>query len=138
MFPGPRRGPGRCRLKFESRIAREGVQSAGAARPFAGRSSSPPRLRCFAFSFHQVNARAGRKLKRIGSASFVAASLCEARDRCGGANFGAAHRAAATEDPHSRTKKTPGTLTVFPAFRIIRRCLEREVDAGAGDAEVVI
>ena len=36
------------------------------------------------------------------------------------------------------TKKTPGTLTVLPAFRIIRRCLEREVDAGAGHSEIVI
>src|SRR6267154_5589981 len=35
-------------------------------------------------------------------------------------------------------KKTPGTHTVFPAFRIIRRCLEREVDAGAGHSEVII
>src|SRR5260370_9624889 len=35
-------------------------------------------------------------------------------------------------------KKTPGTHTVFPAFRIIRRCLEREVDAGAGHSEVVV
>src|SRR5436190_11361821 len=36
------------------------------------------------------------------------------------------------------TKKTPGTLTVFPAFGIIRRCLEREVQTGAGHSEVVI
>src|SRR5438045_9656722 len=36
------------------------------------------------------------------------------------------------------TKKTPGTLTVFPAFGIIRRCLEREVQTGAGHSEVVV
>src|SRR5207248_2566381 len=36
------------------------------------------------------------------------------------------------------TKKTPGTLTVFPAFGIIRRLLEREVDTGPGHPEIVI
>src|SRR5437773_8508277 len=36
------------------------------------------------------------------------------------------------------TKKTPGTLTVFPAFGIIRRCLEREVQTSAGHSEVVV
>src|SRR2546423_4704661 len=36
------------------------------------------------------------------------------------------------------TKKTPGTLTVFPAFRIIRRCLEREVQTGPSHSEVVV
>src|SRR6478735_3573187 len=110
MFPGPRRGRDRCRLESGSRIAEVAVQSVGPARPSAGHSFSPPRLRRFAFPFNESNAREDEKL---GVIFVLPNDEASAKGNFGGLGGRASlfWNDAAVALVY---KKTPGTLTVFP------------------------
>src|SRR4051812_21667476 len=149
MFPGPRRGPGRCLPGSGSHTGEAAARSAAVTRPSAVRSSFPRKLRRLAFASHEFNARADRKLGgnlRTRRRPCAVPQRCSVRCHQRSANPALMTAHATTlptaqrlEKSHAGVqKKTPGTLTVFPAFKIIRRCLEREVDAGAGHSEVVI